>query len=149
VAGYANCVLIIRASIRLFMTAPKIYKAGYSLIIISKRVSPSSPHDRDRGRPLGRCPSHTTRHAGPHRAVREVEVVDGYGQSPQAFLFYVPPNELHHELNRVGIHPSLFNPPQLPELLMPCTFERHNFRLSSSFSPSLHASSCGVGRGWL
>ena len=107
------------------------------------------PFDRDRGRPLGRCPSHTTRHAGPHRAVREVEVVDGYGQSPQAFLFYVPPNELHHELSRVGLHPSLFNPPQLPELLMPCTFERHNFRLSSSFSPSLHASSCGVGRGWL
>jgi len=64
--------------------------------------------DRDRGRPLGRYPSHTTRHAGPHRAVREVEVVDGYGQSTQAFLFYVPPNELHHELNRVGIHPSLF-----------------------------------------
>ena len=84
--------------------------------------------DRDRGRPLGRCPFHTTRHAGPHRAVREVEVVDGYGQSPQAFLFYVPPNELHHELSRVGLHPSLLNPPQLPELLMPCTFERHNFR---------------------
>jgi hypothetical protein len=43
--------------------------------------------NRDRGRPVGRCPSHTTRHAGPHRAVREVEVVDGYGQSPQVFLF--------------------------------------------------------------
>jgi hypothetical protein len=48
--------------------------------------------NRDRGRPVGRCPSHTTRHAGPHRAVREVEVVDGYGQSPQALLSYVPPN---------------------------------------------------------
>ena len=30
---------------------------------------------RHRGRPFGSLPCHTTRHAGPHRAVREVEVM--------------------------------------------------------------------------
>jgi hypothetical protein len=31
--------------------------------------------NRHRGRPFGSHPCHTTRHAGPHRAVREVEVM--------------------------------------------------------------------------
>ncbi|ASJ76344.1 hypothetical protein IMCC3135_31480 [Granulosicoccus antarcticus IMCC3135] len=40
----------------------------------ARRKRGSASSDRDRGRPKT-GPSHTTRHAGPHRAVREVEVM--------------------------------------------------------------------------
>jgi hypothetical protein len=35
----------------------------------------NSEQNRHRGRPCGSHPCHTTRHAGPHRAVREIEVM--------------------------------------------------------------------------
>src|SRR5690606_12657570 len=60
-------------------------------------------------RMISRDPCHTTRHAGPHRAVRRVEVMRPTGGTPSwsfpSARFHLPPVVLPRSALLSGLHP--------------------------------------------